>query len=176
MVERKYTPFTLSERGYSELTESQKLQLFDIQSSQSNELQLWPCRVVLKNGKSFDNVYIVEAKKYINQWGIWPEDDPNKKSIAISDVDCIEESPNRLPAYFANKMYTAGETGMGYIIFTIQFSDGSEKTYIGGNAIDFIELPADKIMSDIIDVKPHEGRKGIEQFKSSEFFWCLFDK
>jgi hypothetical protein len=176
MEKQKYTPYVPKKRNYPKLTEEQKLKLFNLQPSQSGELQLWPCRVVLKNGEVFDNVYITEAKTYFKQWGVWPEDDPGKKSIDISSVVNIEPSPNRLPAYLANKLYSAGESGMGFSVFKVVFSDNSEQVYVMGNAIDFLKLPPGKEMTDIIDVKSHEGREEKNKLEGLEFFWGLFEE
>lgn len=176
MVERTYTPLVIENRSYPKLTEAQKLQLFEIQPSISYGLEQRPCRVILDDGQVFNNAIIAESKSYIKFVGIWPEDDPGKKALDISRVVAIEPSPNRLPAYLSNKLYSAGETTMGGVIFTVIFSDGSEQVYEYGNALDFINLPEDKTFSDIIDVIPHKGRDTENKLRGLDFFWCLFEK
>src|SRR5215218_6564247 len=89
-----------------------------------------------------DFVYVVDAERYIPAWGIWPEDDPAKDSVPVSDVQGIEESPYRLPAELANKLYDAGESGMGYAAFTLVLRDGRRLPYVTGNAVNFPALPA----------------------------------
>lgn len=115
-----------------------------------------------------------------------PKDDPAKQSIIITDVIKIEESPARLPAKLATKMYQAGESGMGYCVYTLVLDDGEELPYVMGNAIDFPNLPPDVSPSMIVDLLPHQGRKGLEdgsgrfildQYKrGAGYYWCLYEK
>ena len=72
-----------------------------------------------------NRVYVVSEQSYIRSWGVWPEDDSGKALIAIEEVQDLRESHSRLPAEFANRLYDAGESGMGYRIFTVVFDDGS---------------------------------------------------
>ena len=176
MVERKYTPYVPAEKKFPELTQRQKLQLFDIEPSSSQGLEQRPCRVILNDDQVFDNVYIAEAKPYIKHWGAWPEDDPGKKSLDITKVKDISSSPNRLPAFLSNKLYSAGESVMGGLFFTILFSDASEQAYEYGGALDFITLPDDKTFSDISDVVPHKGHEKENKLVGPDFYWCLYDK
>lgn len=122
-------------------------------------IEYYPCKVTLKDGQSFDRVYVQELESYIKHWGISPKDDAFKYSIPIAEAARIEESPFRLPAKLADKMYQAGESGMGYCVFTLVLEDGRELPYITGNAVDFPNLPDDVNSSMIIDLLPHEGRK-----------------
>jgi hypothetical protein len=80
-----------------------------------------------------------------------------------------------LPARFANKLYNAGESGMGYTIFTVVFSDGTKQAYSAGNAVDFIRYPEGKGPADVADVLPHEGRNEI-QIRVPEYYWCLYSE
>jgi hypothetical protein len=116
-------------------------------------------------------VYVVADGLYIKYWGVYPEQDRHKSYIYVSDVEAFAESPRRLPAQFANKLYASGESGMGYTIFTVVFSDGSRQAYGTGNAVDFIRYP--KGPSDVSDVLPHEGRKA-NPVPAPKYYWCLF--
>lgn len=82
-------------------------------------------------------MYVVAEGPYIRHWGVYPQQDRGKKHISVADVDALAESPMRLPARFANKVYTSGESGMGYTIFTVVFADGSRQAYGCGNALIF---------------------------------------
>jgi hypothetical protein len=115
----------------------------------------------------------MDAQSYIDVWGVWPEDDRGKHHIRIEDVVSISESPLRLPVRFANELYRAGESGMGYCLFTLVFSDGSKQAYVSGNAVDFVHLPAGRTNADISAVLPHEGRN-VPQKQGPEYFWSLF--
>ena len=131
--------------------------------------------VRLANGEQHDCVYIAEAKPYIRIWGVWPDDDPGKKSIAIQDVAQIQVSPRRLPVKFTREMYAIGESGMGYCIFTLSFTDGTRQPYCTGNLIDFPKLPEGKIIRDVVALTPNEGR-GEQALGSWPYYWCLFDQ
>src|SRR5687767_7604316 len=138
-------------------------QLLQVEPSRDWDIEYRPCLVTLKDGQKIDCVYIVPEHPYIKIWGVFPEDDSGKESVLIGDVSEIEESPSRLPAKIANKIYDAGESGMGYCVFTLVFNDSSTQAYITGNAIDFFPLPEGKSAKDIEDVLIHEGRQAKNQ-------------
>jgi hypothetical protein len=115
----------------------------------------------------------MDAQVYINSWGVWPEDDLGKQHVRIEDVASISESPFRLPVVFANELYRAGESGMGYSAFTLVFADGAEMHFVGGGALDFITLPKRRRMADIARVVPHSGR-GQSQLATPKYHWSLF--
>ena len=75
----------------------------------------------------------------------------------------IRESPTRLPIKFAGSLYEAGESGMGGRVFTVLFSGWMQmrQVYRTGNLVDFIPLPGEKTVNDIIRVYPHEGRDAV---------------
>ncbi len=141
--------------------------------SVSQTLEYRPCRATLDSGTVIPCVYVIDAQAYINTWGVWPEDDNGKTSIHIENVESLEESPFRLPAVFANELYRAGESGMGYFIFTVVFSDGGEIPIVSGGAIDFIPMPDDKGPKDIVRVVAHKGRDR-NPVSSPKYSWCLF--
>jgi hypothetical protein len=62
---------------------------------------------------------------------------------------------------------------MGYCVFTLVFSDGMRQPYIGGNAIDFVSLPAGMTADDIVDVLPHQGRDDNPR-ATADYSWCLY--
>jgi hypothetical protein len=128
----------------------------------------------LKDGRHVSRVYVVPEDQYIRTWGIWPEDDPGKQFISISEVAEINESADRLPAKLATKLYAAGESGMGYCIFTVVFDDESRLPFLSGNAIDFIEYPPGKGPANVVDVVPYEGRDQPNLRKAPDYFWCLY--
>jgi hypothetical protein len=66
----------------------------------------------------------------------------------------------RLPAKLANKLHMAGESGMGYLLFTLSLKSGEKLVYVTGNYLfDFLDLPDGVTSNDIADVVPHEGRE-----------------
>jgi len=146
-----------------------------ITPSTDGDLTYWPCAAHMKDGTVFTCVYVLPEGPYIRQWGVYPHQDRGKSYISVADVDALAESPTRLPAPFANKLYKSGESGMGYTIFTVVFADGSRQAYGSGNAVDFVRYPEGKGPSDVVDVLPHEGRNA-EPVSCPEYYWCLFSE
>ena len=144
-----------------------------ITSSDGGGIKYHPCKVELKDGRILDNVYIEPEEPYLRTWGVYPEDDRGKMSIPIQEVLKVEDSPARLPAHFAEQLYRAGESGMGYTIFTVVFSDGRRQAYSSGTAVDFIRYPDGKSGLDVVAVEPHEGR-GADPMRSPGWYWCLY--
>lgn len=144
-----------------------------IAPSTSGDLTYWPCAARMKDGTVLDRVYVVPEGPYIRQWGVYPQQDHGKNHISIADVEALTDSPTRLPARFANKLYNAGESGMGYVIFTVVFADGSSQAYGGGNALDFVLYPEGKGQGDVVDILPHEGRDS-DPVRRPDYYWCLF--
>lgn len=144
-----------------------------ITPSRDGDLTYWPCAARMKDGTVLVCVYVVPEGPYIKHWGVYPQQDRAKSYISLADVDALSESPKRLPARFANKLYKSGESGMGYTIFTVVFADGSRQAYATGNAVDFIRYPEGKGQSDVVDVLPHEGRSA-NPVSCPEYYWCLF--
>jgi hypothetical protein len=141
------------------LSDKLRQDLDSIPPSRAGDLNYWPCTARLKDGTVLACVYVVADGPYIKHWGVYPEQDRHKRYIYVSDVEALAESPLRLPAKFANKLYASAESGMGYTIFTVVFSDGSRQARVAGGAVDFISYPKGKGPSDVSDVLPHEGRK-----------------
>lgn len=144
---------------YAELPDHIRDALQDIPSTDGGNLTYHPCRVTLKDGSVLDTVYIEQEMPYLRAWGVYPENDRDKLSISIGDVVKVEDSPTRLPAKFADEIYRSGESGMGYTIFTVVFSDGQRQAYSTGNAVDFIRYPEGKGPGDVVAVEPHKGRQ-----------------
>jgi hypothetical protein len=136
---------------------------------------LWyfPCRVTLRDGRILDTVYIEPEMPYLRWWGVYPEDDRGKRFVQVEDVVKVEDSPTRLPAQFANQIYDHGESGMGYTIFTVVFSDGERQVCITGNAVDFIRYPSGKGPNDVLSVLPYKGRNS-QQVGAPDWYWCLY--
>ena len=118
---------------------------------------------------------MMEYETYIKVWGVDPEDDRGKESVAIAQIIEIRESPWRLPIALANELYGAGESGMGYLLFTVEFSNGFVQPYVTGNAVDFIVPPPGLRVADARKVQPHEGRYSNPQ-PAPDYFWCLYQR
>lgn len=138
-----------------------------------DDLWYFPCRVTLRDGRVLETVYIEPEMPYLRFWGVYPEDDRGKRSVSIEDVVKVEDSPTRLPARFANQIYDHGESGMGYTIFTVVFSDGERQACVTGGAVDFIRYPNEKGPNEVAAVLPHEGRD-VQPVGAPNWYWCLY--
>lgn len=141
-----------------------------VPSSHDGDMTYWPCAVRLKDGRVLSCVYLASDRAYGRHWKLYPD---RERLISVTDIDSLFESPQRLPARLANKLYEYGESGMGYVIFTVVFADGSRQAYLTGNAVDFIHYPEDKQTSDVVDVLPHEGRNR-HPIEGPDYYWCFF--
>jgi len=155
------------------ITTTQWQQLSAIIPSHDWEMEYYPCRAILNNGTTLDNVYIVDAAKYLKHWGVLPTEDKAKHFIEIEEVVNIENSPNRMPANYADKLYEAGESGMGYCVFKIIYNNGAALDVLTGNGVDFVPSPEGLTVNDIVDVMPHQGSRS-SYSKGLSYFWCLF--
>ena len=61
-----------------------------------------------------------------------------------------------------------------YVVSAKEYKDQSTQVYMTGNAAEFLPLPAGKIMSDMIDVCPHQGREVPNRLEGMDYYWCLF--
>ena len=114
-----------------------------------------PCTVTLDDRRVLERAYVMEYESYIKMWGVDPEDDRGKESVAIGRDS---REPVALPVALANELYGAGESGMGYLLFTVEFSNGFVQPYVAGGAVDFIVPPPGLRVADARKVQPHEGR------------------
>ena len=168
-----WTPYSPGERTYPVLSKDLARQLSLIAPSGDGQIVYHPCAVVLLDGSVHERVYVQSAQEYISMWGVWPEDDPGKRSVDVSQVVTIRESADRLPSAIARAIYAGGESGMGYTVFTLVFRDGSTQAYVSGNAVDFVTYPAGKSFQDVESVIPHRGRNDHPSSDSLPYAWCL---
>jgi hypothetical protein len=165
-----------AERGlkrYHPLPAAMRAQLARVEPSGDLDLRYYPCRVRLRSGDVLDRVYLAEAISWFEMWGVWPDQDQAKTELLIENVAEIQDSPSRLPARFGNEIYRAGESGMGYSVFRVLFADGSNMVVGTGGAVDFVSYPSGKGPSDVVGVRPHEGR-GEPMAEHVDYAWCLF--
>lgn len=162
------------------LSEAQRRMLQRVQPSYDKYCHYYPCRLLLKDGIWRERVYVVSEIEYTSMvrrapHGIssYPEDDPSEWEVPIQDVVEIKESRFRMPVRFSEKIYREGESGMGYFIYTVVFSDGFRQAYATSYFNDFMQYPIGMTGRDIVDVLPHKGRN--ERTRPPvNFGWCLF--
>ena len=164
----------LATHPYPSLTPALKEALQRVEPVGEGSLTYWPCEVLTKAGEWIDCVYLAKADEWYPIWGVWPGQDTGKYQLSVDQIADLRESPCRLPARFANEIYAAGESGMGYTLFEIEFNDGSRVAYGNGNAIDFITYPPGKTGAQIVAVHPHAGRQSPHPYMPPKYYWCLF--
>lgn len=126
-----------------------------------------PCALTLRDGTCADRVLCVEEPH-----GLY-----NKSWIPLDNIVEVADSPFRLPAALANVLYEAGESGMGYVIYTIVLRDGSSIAVGSGYIVDFPDLPDGVTSEDIVDVLPNEGRERIARgdcIRDADFLECYY--
>ncbi len=158
---------------YPTLSSKLKVALANIAPIDGGGVIYWPCAALGRDGQWREAVYFSEASSWYRAWGVWPEKDIGKQEIAADDVIAVRDSRLRLPARFAAQLYAAGESGMGYSAFEIEFSDGTRTAHVTGNAVDFVSYPRGKRPGDVIAVYPHAGRTAAHAV-TVNYLWCLF--
>lgn len=147
-----------------------------VSPSHDRHIEYRPCSLRLVDGTTESCVYVMHAQEYILHWGVWPGRQPWQRLIPLSQVADLEESPYRLPIHIADQIYAFGETGMGYVAFTLVFVDGATAQYAAGNAVDFVVLPEGKRMADIAAVERHSGGPVAPTHRAGGYAWCLFGR
>lgn len=147
-------------------------QLALVPKSRDGSLEYAPCLVRLRTGEVLPRIYVAEESAFFALWG----DDPRRTYLDVSEIDSIEDSPFRLPASLANVVYEAGESGMGYSIFTVHLRDGRSLPFLAGNAVDFPDWPSDVDPRDAIAIEPHVGREHVGGANTGSAPWglCLY--
>lgn len=161
--------------GYGALPEELALELDRVEPSGTGEFKYRPCAVTLKSGQRVEAVYVAPEGPYIRMWGVYPENDKGKRAIRIEDVAEIRESELRLPARFADRVYAAGECGMGGNIFSVRFRNGQELTFIGGSVVDFIRYPLGLTMKDVVSVSS-ASRGAKDKIELPDYYFCLYSE
>lgn len=157
------------------LTADLAAQLERVETSHDRSFRYAPCSVTLRSGEVLPRVYVAEEAAYLGFWG----DDPSRPMVDLAEVEIITESPERLPAELADEVYAVGESGMGYVVFTVRLRDGREVPFSTGNAVDFLDWPTNVSALDAVAVMPNTGREFfIERDgggrRGADYLWCLY--
>jgi hypothetical protein len=169
-----WTEYRPGRRVYPDLTPEQAAQLERVPAARRGDVAYRPCELTLRDASVIARAYILDASTYIRWWGAWPGDDRAKTEVDISDVVSIRECPDRLPVRFADVLYTAGESSMGGVVFTLVFAGGLRQVYETGNLVDFIPYPFRLSPRDIVSVEPHNGRGAPNRLQGLSYSWCLY--
>ena len=134
--------------------------------SRDGAIAYYPCQVTLKDGSYHPRVYLVDGKQFDRTWGVI-----SRPTLPARDIVAVAESPERLPVEIADTLYEAGESGMGYCRFVLEFRDGRSQEYVTGNAIDFLEYPEGLTSTDVRRAVPHQGRMR-SYLRGVDYEWC----
>lgn len=143
-------------------------------------LDLRPCRVLLKDGRWLDRVYLVEEAPYLRQWKIRPKEDPSCRDLPLDSIVDVDESPTRLPARFATRLYRAGESWQRFTVFTLVLENGRRLPYLMGHSVDFPQWPDDVTPDLVAGVIPHEAptefrsRTPSPHQAAAHHRWCVY--
>lgn len=123
--------------------------------SKHRDTEYRPAQLRLKDGAVVPCAYLFSLEEFKKGYGAIEE---GPQFISIDAVEHIEDCPHRLPADLATRIHNAGESGMGYCLFTARFSDGTKTVFnVGSSGLDFVDCPEGKSPKDIVDVVPHSG-------------------
>jgi hypothetical protein len=151
-----------------------KQQLAAIEPSIEGAIKRFPCDVQLKTGEQIECVYFISLKDFVERFRFYPDRGRDKGFIDLEEISSISDSRFRLPAKFANILNAHGESGMGYLLFTVVFRSGLRQVYLSGDAGgDFLKYPQGLSKEDVVDVWPDAGR-GVEYATGPKHSWCVF--
>ncbi len=159
----------------SELSAEVLRQLAEIEPSvDSFGLRLYPCSAQLRDGAVLTCVYLIDVASFARIWGTErPEGVPGGVwSVSPDQISSVVESPLRLPVRFANEIYQAGESGMGYFDFCLVFSRWCRRDYLVGNFVDFLEYPLWKRPRDVKRVILHRNKRKLRS--TPRTWWCVY--
>lgn len=151
--------------------------LHSVEPSIDDSTTYYPCEVTLHDGTILSRVVLVEAQSFACNWGVWPW---GGQCLPPEEIYSLRSSPLRLPPVFANELYAAGESGMGYFTFSVNFKDGNKLYFVTGGLIDFPSWPDGMDLSQICSVQPHDRypehriRRPTPSESSAHFTWCPF--
>jgi hypothetical protein len=145
-----------------------------IEPTQDGDLNYFPCSTTLTSGEILDTVYFMPERPVMKLWEGYLQTDGAKRLIPMENVAEVRDSPSRLPARFANQLYRDGESGMGYTIFTVVFSDGARQACVTSAGVDFIHYPPGKGPLDVTAVISNEGKRDDSLVKAPPSYWCIY--
>jgi hypothetical protein len=160
--------------GVQEISQELLSQLQQVEPSRYGDVDLNPCRVTLRDGRVLPRILMIDADQWHQAWGDLIEDKDFAEQVPIQDVVRVEESAFRLPAQLASKMYAAGESAMGGSRFALILEDGRRFFCGTGAIVDFVDLPPDVTVDQVVELIPHEGRLVRDRLDPSDFAICFF--
>jgi hypothetical protein len=160
------------------LPEPIRKKLAAITPSRSGGCSYYPCTARLHDGRRVPRVLFSERGEFEALWGPMSDEDIDRLDcmVSLTQIRDIDESRERLGAEFANQLYSAGESGMGYIVFQVVLEDGRRFDYLTGDIVDFLEMPEGVDPTMIVAVIPHggDGRVSDARLENLDYKFCVF--
>ena len=94
--------------------------------------------------------------------------------VKVEDVAAIDQSVEQTPLNVYRKIREAGETGMGYYIFSLRLSDGRSLKCFSGGGFEFLRLPSGVAPHMIQDVTPCVRDASDVECRDAETSMCLY--
>jgi hypothetical protein len=132
--------------------------------------EYWPCEIELSSGQ----VITCACVTSVDSWRHSTQYAPGGFA-SVEQIRDIRESPTRLPRRFAQSVYDAGESGMGYTIYAVVYRDNARSYHGGGNldCFDFVSYPEGQSARTVSGVLPHQGRME-RKISNPLVVWCVF--
>ncbi|MFC4347010.1 hypothetical protein ACFO5Q_04060 [Kordiimonas lipolytica] len=164
MIEESQRQYAKWYAGLPKLSGKMLAQLQSIEPSNGFAGNWYPCSIELEDGSILENVYLIDGRSQENAsyYGSW--DQYLKNPQLSARIKAIRSSPNRLPKKHREFLYRIGESGMGYMHFTLVTNEGHEYAYTTGNFMDFMEMPDGVTYEDIKELIPHVPRRGDNRY------------
>jgi hypothetical protein len=132
---------------------------------------LYPCSARLKDGADIARVYFVESATFRRLFLF--EEPQEMPGLRWPDaIAATTPNPNRLPAAFANEIYSVSDAGWGARKFALVFSWWCRRDYLVGGFVDFLEYPAGRGSSDVKKVILYGTKRKVRRVPEPS--WCVF--
>lgn len=140
----------------------------------SRRAQSTPCSLIMKDGSVRDRVFLAEASRYLSAWGAFlDEGDP--RVLDAGDIERIEPSPYRLPAWMGRKVHRRAKVVNGHRFFKLKLRDGRTIGCSTATLADFVALPGGVSVEDVVSVKAERRPKDLEnRLPQAAHDWCLY--
>jgi len=168
---------TLAERfaELGTLSEEMAAQVEAIGASRATGIERSPCIATMLDGERVERVIVVEVVEAAAPWMLPASDaGPYGRAIDIRKVATLEDSPERLPADLASRVYMAGETAKDQFEFVIVLTDGSEVGCRTGAVVDYPGLPKDVTTADVADVRVLTRADSSGERRPTDFRYCYY--
>lgn len=134
---------------------------------------LHPAAATLRDGTEHPAVLFVRLSP---DEGAWAEElERAGRCLHPEQVVAVRESPIRLPALLANRLYEAGAATQREYLFHAVTKDGQRFTARAEQVVDFISLPEPHQPEHLAEVYPVESAAAEDAVLSTvPFRWCFY--